>query len=36
MLSKAGLAIIDVLSTGREASADELATESGYSQVHLY
>ena len=36
MLSKAGLAVIDALSTGRDATAAELAEESGYSRVHLY
>ncbi|WP_336361778.1 MarR family transcriptional regulator [Haladaptatus sp. ZSTT2] len=36
MLTKAGLAVIDALSTGREATAAELATEIEYSQVHLY
>ncbi|MFC5973924.1 MarR family transcriptional regulator [Halomarina salina] len=36
MLSKAGLAVIDALSTGRDATATELAEESGYSRVHLY
>jgi DNA-binding MarR family transcriptional regulator len=36
MLTKAGLAVIDVLNTGREATATELATDTGYSQAHLY
>ncbi|MFC7138503.1 winged helix-turn-helix domain-containing protein [Halosimplex aquaticum] len=36
MLTKAGLAVIDVLSTGREATAAELATDTDYSQTHLY
>jgi len=36
MLTKAGLAVIDALSTGREATAAALATDTEYSQVHLY
>ena len=36
MITKAGLAVIDALSTGREATPDELATDTGYSQVHVY
>lgn len=36
MLTKAGLAVIDVLSTGHEATTAELATETEYSQAHLY
>ena len=36
MLTKAGLAVIDVLSTGREATATDLAMETEYSQTHLY
>lgn len=36
MLTKAGLAVIDVLSTGREATIADLATETEYSQAHLY
>ncbi|WP_254831380.1 winged helix DNA-binding protein [Haloglomus salinum] len=36
MLSKAGLAVIDALSTGREATAADLATDTEYSQTHLY
>ena len=36
MLTKAGLAVIDALSTGREATAAELATDTEYSQAHLY
>ncbi|WP_254544810.1 MarR family transcriptional regulator [Halomarina pelagica] len=36
MLTKAGLAVIDALSTGRDATAAELATDTGYSQIHLY
>ena len=36
MISKAGLAVIDALSTGREATPRELARETEYSQAHLY
>ena len=36
MISKAGLAVIDALSTGREATPVALATETGYSQAHIY
>ncbi|WP_458190548.1 MarR family transcriptional regulator [Haladaptatus sp. NG-WS-4] len=36
MLTKAELAVIDALSTGREATAAELATDTEYSQAHLY
>jgi len=36
MISKAGLAVIDALSTGREATPIDLATETGYSQAHIY
>ena len=36
MFSKAGLAVLDALSTGREATPAELATETGYSRAHLY
>ena len=36
MLTKAGLAVIDALSTGREATAADLAMETEYSQTHLY
>lgn len=36
MITKAGLAIIDVLGTGRDATPAELATETGYSQAHIY
>lgn len=36
MISKAGLAVIDALSTGREATPGDLATETGYSQAHIY
>ncbi|MFT4922679.1 MAG: DNA-binding MarR family transcriptional regulator [Haloarculaceae archaeon] len=32
----ARLAVIDALSTGREATAVDLATETGYSQAHIY
>jgi len=36
MISKAGLAVLDALSTGREATPAELATETGCSRAHLY
>jgi hypothetical protein len=36
MISKAGLAVIDALSTGREATPTELATTTEYSQPHIY
>lgn len=36
MLSGAGLAVLDALWTGREATATELAAETGYSTAHLY
>jgi len=36
MLTKAGLAVIGALSTGREATAADLAMETEYSQTHLY
>lgn len=36
MLTKAGLAVVDTLSTGREATPDKLATETEYSQDHIY
>ena len=36
MISKAGLAVVDALSTGREATPVALATETGYSQAHIY
>ena len=36
MISKAGFAVIDALSTGREATPADLATETGYSQAHIY
>src|SRR6056297_1801506 len=36
MLTKAGLAVINALSTGREATAADLAMETEYSQTHLY
>ena len=36
MISKAGLAVLDALSTGREATPAELAAETGYSRAHLY
>jgi len=34
--TKAGLAVIGALSTGREATAADLAMETEYSQTHLY
>ena len=36
MLSKAGLSVIDALSTGREATVAELSTETDQSRAHLY
>jgi len=36
MITKAGLAVIDTLSTGREMTSEELARETDYSQAHLY
>jgi len=36
MLTKAGLAVIDALHTGREATAADLAADTEYSQAHLY
>jgi DNA-binding MarR family transcriptional regulator len=36
MLTKAGLAVIDALRTGREATVADLATATEYSQAHLY
>ncbi|WP_256301554.1 helix-turn-helix domain-containing protein [Haloarchaeobius salinus] len=36
MITRAGIAVLDALSTGREATPDELATATGYSQSHLY
>ena len=36
MISKAGLAVLDALSTGREATLEELAADTGYSRDHLY
>ena len=36
MLTTGDLAVIDALSTGREVTAAELATDTGYSQAHLY
>lgn len=35
MLTKAGLAVIDALVTGREATAAELSTDTGYSKAYL-
>jgi hypothetical protein len=36
MLTKAGLAVLDVLSTSRAATPAELAEQTEYSQHHLY
>jgi len=36
MLTKAGLAVLDTLSAGGEATPDELAEETEYSQHHIY
>jgi DNA-binding MarR family transcriptional regulator len=36
MITKAGLAILDVLSTGREATLADLVAMTEYSQSHLY
>lgn len=36
MLTKAGLAVLDVLHAGRDATAQELATETGYSRKQVY
>ena len=36
MVSRAGLAVIDVLSTGRRATPAALAKETEYSQSHIY
>jgi len=36
MLTKAGLAVLDTLSAGGEATPDELAEETDYSQHHIY
>lgn len=36
MISTAGLAVIDALSTGREATPADLTTEIEYSQAHIY
>ena len=36
MLTKTSLALLDTLSAGREATPDELATETEYSQDHIY
>lgn len=36
MLTKAGLAVIDALSTGRDATAADLAPETEYSRDYLY
>lgn len=36
MITKSELAVLDVLATGREASPEELAAATGYSQTYLY
>lgn len=36
MISKAGLSVIDTLSTGRQMTPAQLARETEYSQAHLY
>ncbi|WP_324761196.1 MarR family transcriptional regulator [Haloarcula montana] len=36
MISRAGLSIIDTLSTGQQATPAELATEIEYSRAHIY
>lgn len=36
MLTKAGLAVLDVLISGREATPDELVAETEYSRKHVY
>lgn len=36
MLSKASLAVLETLGTGRESTPAELATETAYSQDHIY
>lgn len=36
MLTKAGLAVLDVLMSGREATSDELVAETEYSRKHVY
>jgi DNA-binding MarR family transcriptional regulator len=36
MITKAGLAVLDALSTGREATPEELTAETEYSRAHLY
>ena len=36
MLPKASLALLDALSAGREATPNELAAETEYSQAHIY
>jgi hypothetical protein len=36
MISKAGLAVLDALSAGREVTLRELASETAYSKAHLY
>lgn len=36
MLTRAGIAVIDALSSGRDATPADLADETGYSQAHMY
>ena len=36
MLTKAGLAVLDVLSSGREATLDDLVAETEHSRTHIY
>ncbi|MFC6964030.1 MarR family winged helix-turn-helix transcriptional regulator [Halocatena marina] len=36
MITKAGLAVIDTLCSGRESTPGELATKTAYSKTHLY
>lgn len=36
MLAKAGLAVLDTLKSGREATPDELVAETEYSRKHVY
>jgi len=36
MLSRGALTIVDALTTGREATPEELATDTGYTRNHIY
>lgn len=36
MLSRGALTIVDTLITGREATPEELATDTGYTRDHIY